>query len=94
MIKKIKEILYSNGRQNLTNDQKEKLKVLIGVLKVDENMHYLTRTMDKIITIKDFFYNIPKVETTYRFGFLAASHKMDICIKSIESNMINFNEHA
>ena len=57
-------------------------------------MHYLTRTMDRIIAIKDFFYNIPKVETTYRFGFLAASHKMDICIKSIESNMINFNEHA
>lgn len=92
--KKVKEILYSNDRQHLTNDQKEKLKVLMAVLKVDENVHYLIQTMDRIITVRDFFYSIPKGETTYRFGSSEASHKMDACIKSIEFNMISFNEHA
>ena len=92
--KKLKEILYSNGRQHLTNDQKEQLKVLVAVLKVDENMHYLTQTMDRITAVRNLFYSIPKGETAYRFGSSEASHKMDTCIKSIEFNIINFNEHA
>ena len=92
--KKIREILYSNARQHLTNDQKEQFKVLVTVLKVDENMHYLTQTMDRIIAAKDLFYSIPTGVTAYRFGSSAASHRMDACIKSIEFNMINYNEHA
>jgi hypothetical protein len=92
--KRMKEILYSNGRQHLTNDQKEQLKVLMVVLKIDENMYYLTQTMDRITAVRDLFYSIPKGEAAYRFGSSEASHKMDACIKSIEFHMINFNEHA
>lgn len=92
--KKIKEILFSNGRQHLTDDQKEQLKTLKIVLKVDENMHHLAQTIARITHIKDFFYSIPKGETIYKFGSKAASQKMDACIKSIEFNIINFNEHA
>ena len=92
--REMKEILFGNPRHHLNEAQRRGFSLLKEILKIDENMHHLTKMMVQIREVREFFYRIPKGETQYVFGSPTASLKMAACIKSIEFNLINFNEHA
>jgi len=89
-----KKILFNNSKFKLNAAQEEQLTILRDMLKIDDNMYYLIQTINQITSARDLFYNIPKGGTPYRFGSAVASLKMDTCKKSIEFNLINFNEHV
>jgi hypothetical protein len=90
--KEMKKILFN--RHHLNEEEKRGFNLLKEIFKIDENMHHLTEMMEQIRATRAFFNSIPRGETQYVFGSPAASLKMAACIKSIEFNLINFNEHA